>query len=100
MANCIHRHGVGLGHHPKVGWLLIRGQNARQEWGMELWDRTQQQFRETKSRRSELSGATATNPVTGQPDVYYKVNIKLVDLQLNPKAQSIKIKPGNSLNER
>jgi len=45
-----------LAHHPKVGWLLIRGQNARQEWIMELWDRNQQQFRETKSRRSKLSG--------------------------------------------
>lgn len=43
---------------------------------------------------STLSGAPATNPVTGQPAVYYKLNIKLVDLQLNPKAQSIKIKPG------
>ena len=43
---------------------------------------------------STLSGAPATNPVTGQPAVYYKVNIKLVDLQLNPKAESIKIKPG------
>lgn len=45
-----------LAHHPKVGWLLIRGQNARQEWIMELWDRNQQQFRETKSRRSKLAG--------------------------------------------
>ena len=43
---------------------------------------------------STLSGAPATNPVTGQPAVYYKVNIKLTDLQLNPKAESIKIKPG------
>ena len=45
-----------LAHHPKVGWLLVRGQNARQEWIMECWDSAKQQFRETKSRRSKLSG--------------------------------------------
>ena len=45
-----------LAHHPKVGWLLVRGQNAHQEWIIDLWDTAKQSFRETKSRRSTLSG--------------------------------------------
>lgn len=43
---------------------------------------------------STLTGAPAVNPATGQPAVYYKVNIKLVSPQLNPKADTITIKPG------
>ena len=43
---------------------------------------------------STLTGAPATNPATGQPAVYYKVNVKLTDSQLNPKADTITIKPG------
>ncbi len=45
-----------LGYHRRVGWLLVRGQNAREEWILDIWDSAQQGFKETKSRRQKLSG--------------------------------------------
>lgn len=40
------------------------------------------------------AGSPAVNPMTGQPAVYYKVNIKLSAEQDNPKVSAISIKPG------
>ena len=45
-----------LGHHPKAGWLLIKGQNARAEWVIDVWDFEKQVFREAHSRKSKLAG--------------------------------------------
>jgi len=41
-----------------------------------------------------LAGMPAVHPLTGQPLVYYKVNIKIAKEQVNPKSGLIEIKPG------
>lgn len=43
-----------LAHHPRAGWMLIKGQNARAEWIIDIWNTDQQSFRETKSKRAKL----------------------------------------------
>jgi ATP-binding cassette subfamily C protein LapB len=35
-----------LGHHPQRGWILIRGQDARDQWLIEVWDDTALKFQE------------------------------------------------------
>lgn len=54
-----------LAHHPKTGWMLIRGQNAQQEWVLDVWNSQAQKFQETKSRKSKLNGLSM-----------FKVNLK------------------------
>lgn len=47
---------------------------------------------------SNSAGGPAVNPQTGQPAMYYKVNIKISSRQINPKASAIAIKPGMTAN--
>lgn len=38
-----------LGHHPLMGWFVVRGQNAHKRWVIEAWSEEQQKFVESIS---------------------------------------------------
>jgi len=38
-----------LGHHPLMGWFVVRGQNAHKRWVIETWSEEQQKFVESIS---------------------------------------------------
>lgn len=67
-----------LGHHPLVGWFVVRGQNAHEKWIIETWSEDSQKFAESTSdlptqKQTHLVKLSLTQPFDASNSPVYSL---------------------------